>query len=146
MFSKIHGRFNGRGGKVRLTFAALICAAGLGLGTEGTTVLAQLTVGNPKPALEWNGMYNCPANTSCEAVPCPHPSATDSCGTYVQSLFIGSICQPNNGGADSSCSYIGSPTVCSQVYNCNYYPEDGSCAPSGSATGAYSWGQAVNCS
>ena len=144
MFSKIHNRFNDRGGK-RMIMVAAVCVAGLAAGIGGRVVLAQLREGNPQTTTEWNGMYNCPANTSCEAVPCPHPSATDSCGTYVQSFFIGSICQPDNSGTDSSCSYIGSPTECSAVYNCNYSNIDGSCLPNGGSTSVFAWGQQVNC-
>jgi hypothetical protein len=115
------------------------------LASLGTVLFARVGGGNPQSATEWNGMYNCPANTSCGAVPCPHPSSTGSCGTYVQSFFIGSICKPNNSGTDSSCSYIGSPTECSAVFNCNYEPYDGQCDPNGSPTGSYVYGQQVNC-
>lgn len=112
MFSKMRDRFNPHGGKARLVVAALVCAAGLGLGTEGTTVLAQLTGGNPQLNLELPAnMVDCVKGSSCDAtfvnpVSCSYIGAFGAC-TYV-------VQEPQ---ANYTCSslYPDPSVVCSQA-------------------------------
>ena len=70
MFSNIRGRFNRRGGKVRLILAALVCSTGLTLGAGGTAVVAQIAGGNPTPNTE-NYAYckNEGSSYTCTPVP-----------------------------------------------------------------------------
>ena len=52
MFSEIYGRFSWRSRRARLLTAVVLCAAGLGIGFGGNTLVAQLDSGNPTPQAE----------------------------------------------------------------------------------------------
>ncbi|MCL5945524.1 MAG: hypothetical protein M1472_01570 [Planctomycetes bacterium] len=113
MFSKIHNRFNGRGGK-RMIMAAAVCVAGLMMGVGGT-LLAQLANPNPVPLTE---NPPCPyiANPTCNPTyPCMGLSF-DS--TTLVNYSGGSI--PGEGCGDQATPLgdvpcgPGRPTPCSQ--------------------------------
>lgn len=86
MANGIHKRLNWRSGRIRLIAAAMVCAAGLGVGAGATTVLAQLNTGNPQPNTEgpvncWNSDGGCP-------VYCANAFIKLGNGVMIQSFHI----------------------------------------------------------
>jgi hypothetical protein len=85
MFSKIHNRFNDRGGK-RMIMAAAVCAAGLMVGAGGGALLAQLNNANPVPNTETPTVPCCISEMGCSA-----PCQNDANGESTEIVPVNSV-------------------------------------------------------
>ena len=119
-------RFNWPSGRTRLAVAAVICAAGLGIGFGGGSLLAGLNGGNPVPNTEGT-----PNNIPCVDEGACTPQTTLGSCTLTSTYCNAGI---SSGPIDAeSCSGTAQGVNCTDtgVKACAIY-EEGKCEPSDS--------------